>query len=73
MKDEKVTWLHLPKRIALEPAKNILQSEKWLHAMCKAPIWKKMEYAAQAAAWDEYETNFESFICPKWCNHFSRA
>jgi hypothetical protein len=29
------------------------QSEKWLHAQCKAPAWKKDEYAAQSLAWEE--------------------
>ncbi len=73
MKDEKVMWMHLPKSKTLELPKNTPQSEKWLYAICKAPLWKKMEYAAQAIAWDEHEINFEVSLCPKWCNPLSRV
>jgi len=64
-----------------EEIKNLPQDEKWLHAMCTAPIWKKDEYMAQSFAWaDEWlDTILE---CPaedsepdylNWCNPLARA
>jgi hypothetical protein len=67
VKDNKeIVFGHLPKveeEEAPEYLKNIPQSEKWLYALCKAPQWKKAEYAAQAAAWED-EENME--IVMKW-------
>ncbi len=61
----KTVHIEIPKEIVDLP-----QSDKWLYAMCGAPVWKKDEYAAQSLAWEEYEGFNEH---PNWCNPLARS